>query len=66
MKLVPDSAEAQQWARELGMPFHQAVIETNGHNLSLVFSDLTVQAVEPGRAAFVVPDGGPDFKIPLP
>jgi hypothetical protein len=37
-----------------------------GHNLSLVFSDLTTQAVEPGRAPFVVPDGGPDFKIPLP
>lgn len=66
MKLVPDSVEARRWSRELGLPFHEAAIETNGHNLSLIFSDLTVQAVEPGRAPFVVPDGGPDFKIPLP
>ena len=66
MKLVPNSAEARRWSRELGLPFHEAAIETNGHNLSLVFSDLTVQAVEPGHAPFVVPDGGPDFKIPLP
>jgi hypothetical protein len=50
----------------LGLPFYEATIETNGHNLSLVFSDLTAQAVEPGRAPFVVPDGGRDFKIPLP
>ena len=66
MKLVPDSAEARRWSRELGLPFHEAAIETNGHNLSLVFSDLTVQAAEPGRAPFVVPAGGPDFKIPQP
>jgi hypothetical protein len=65
MKLLPDSAEARRWSRELGLPFHEATIETNGHNLSLVFSDLTMLAVEPGRARFVVPDGGPDFKIPL-
>lgn len=64
MKLVPDSAEAQRWSRELGVPFHEAVIETNGHNLSLVFSDLTVQTVDSGYAPFVVPDGGPDFKFP--
>lgn len=48
------------------MPFHEAVIETNGHNLSLVFSNLIVDVVEPGHAPFVVPNGGPDFKIPLP
>ena len=66
MKLVPDSAEAERWSRELGLPFHEAAIDTNGHNFSLVFSDLTLQTVEPGHAPFVVPDGGPDFKVPLP
>ena len=66
MKLVPDSAEAQRWSRELGLPFHEAVIETNGHNVSLIFSDLTSQTVQPGYAPFVVPESGPDFKIPLP
>jgi len=65
MKLVPHSAEAWQWSRDLGLPFHQAAIETNGHNLSLVFSDLTVHAVRPGYAPFTVPASGPDFKIPL-
>ena len=65
MKLVPDSAEAQRWSRELGLPFYEAAIETNGHNVSLIFSDLTVQTVQPGHAPFVVPESGPDFKIPL-
>ena len=35
----------------------------NGHTLPLVFSDLTVQTVNPGYAPFVVPDHGADFKI---
>jgi hypothetical protein len=66
MKLVPDSADAQRWSRELGLPFHEAIIRANGHNLSLVFSDLTVQTVDPGYAPFAVPDDGADFTIPLP
>jgi hypothetical protein len=66
MKLVPDSADARRWSRELELPFYEAAIETNGHKLSLVFSDLSVQTVQPGCTPFVVPDGGPDFKIPLP
>jgi hypothetical protein len=66
MRLVPDSADAQRWSRELGLPFHEVAIETNGHNLALIFSDLTVESVEPGWAPFVVPDGGPDAKVPLP
>ena len=65
MKLLPDSAEARRWSDELGIPFHEAVIEANGHNISLVFSDLTVQAIDPGYAPFTVPGGGPDFKIPM-
>jgi hypothetical protein len=63
MKLVPDSADSQRC--EGGIPFHEAIIGANGHNLSLVFSDLTVQTVTSGYAPFVVP-GGPDFKIPMP
>jgi hypothetical protein len=35
-----------------------------GHNLSLVFSDLSVDRVGRGYAPLVVPGGGPDFKIP--
>ncbi len=65
MKLVQGSADAARWSRELGIPFHEAIIETNGHNISLVFSDLTVNTAETGYAPFVIPNGGPDFKIPL-
>lgn len=65
MSLVPDSAEAGHWARETGLPFYEAVIEANAHRLSLVFSDLTVQTVQPGNAPFVVTESGPDFKVPL-
>lgn len=66
MRLVLDSADARRWSGELGLPFYQASIETNGHNISLVFSDLIVQTIDPGYAPFVVPDVGPDFKIPIP
>lgn len=65
MKLVPDSADARQWSRELGLRFREAVIEANSQILSLVFSDLTVQTVDPGYAPFVVADDGPDFNIPI-
>lgn len=66
MKLVHGSEDAARWSHELGIPFHEAAIETNGHNFSLVFSDLVVSTVDVGYAPYVVPDGGPDFKIPLP
>ena len=66
MKLLPQSVEADRWSSDLGLPFHEAIVETNGHDLSLVFSDLVVEVVEPGHAPFLVPRGGPDGKIPLP
>lgn len=66
MKLLHGSAEAARWSHELGIPFHEAAIETNGHNFSLVFSDLAVSTVDVGYAPYVVRGGGPDFKIPLP
>lgn len=65
MKLVWDSVDAERWSHELGVPFYEAAIETNGHNMSLVFSDLAVDTVDIGHAPFVVSAGGPDFKIPL-
>lgn len=45
MKLAADSADAARWSRELGVPFHEVDIQTNVQNISLVFSDLTVNAV---------------------
>jgi hypothetical protein len=66
MRLVPDSADAGRWSRELGLPFYEVVIEANAQKLSLVFSDLTVHTLNPGYTPFVVTDGGPDFKVPRP
>ena len=54
MKLVPDSVDAERWSHDLGIPFHEAAIETNGHNISLVFADLVVDTVDVGHAPFVV------------
>jgi hypothetical protein len=65
MKLLNDSPEAERWSRFLDLPFHEATIETNGHNIALVFSDLEVETVDVGYVPFAVAEGGPDFKIPL-
>jgi hypothetical protein len=64
-ELVSNSETARSWSNRLGIPFHEAQVETNGHNLSLVFSDLRVEKAIAGYAPFTV---GPPFwdgKIPL-
>lgn len=65
-RLVDDSARARHWSRALGLDFHEVTIATNGHNLTLVFSDLDVTEIDVGYSPFTVGPGGPDFKIPLP
>lgn len=64
-QVVAGSERAKTWSRKLGVEFHEVRIGTNGNNLTLVFSDLDVTQVEPGYRRFTVPDGGPDFRIPL-
>lgn len=54
MRLLDESETANRWARELSMPFYEAVIEANGHRIALVFSDLDVTTVRPGYAPFTV------------
>jgi hypothetical protein len=54
MTLIAESPEARRWADVLKVPFHEAAIETNGHNISSVFSDLAVDVIGPGHAPFVV------------
>lgn len=66
MSLVTESADADHWSRSLGIPFYEAVIETNGHNLSLVFADLVVDAIGGWHSPFVLPNDEPDFKVPSP
>ena len=65
MRLMPDSDETRSWSAQLGLPFHEVLIETNGHDITLVFSDLRVSTIPSGTAAFVVPPSGPDGKFPL-
>ena len=66
-QIVKHSEIAAKWSSALGVEFHQVHIETNAHDLTLVFSHLTLEAVEPGYTPYTVgPDGeGPNFKIPL-
>lgn len=51
--LVPDSPKAAGWSEAVGIPFHEAVVETNAHRIEVVFSDLEVTSVQPGYAPFV-------------
>jgi hypothetical protein len=60
MTLVEESTDAQQWSRDLSMPFYEATIETNAHIISLVFADLVVDAIGSGFSPFVVPARPPD------
>lgn len=63
--LVPSSETARSWSSKLGIPFHEAEVGTNGHNLNLVFSDLRVEKVTAGYAPFTVGSPFWDGKIPL-
>lgn len=60
ISLVEESTEAAEWADRLGIPFHEAVLETNGHHIELVFSDLVVTKIGPGFAPFAIPLEGSD------
>jgi hypothetical protein len=66
IQLVDPSPDAERWAEALGLSFHEVSIETNGHNINLVFSDLSVESATAGYTPFSVPESGPDWKIPLP
>ena len=48
MSLVEDSAQAQLWQERIGIPFFEAVIETEVHEIKLIFADLVVSEVEAG------------------
>ncbi|WP_329128907.1 hypothetical protein OG552_01650 [Streptomyces sp. NBC_01476] len=53
-KLLPESEATQRWSKALGIDFHEVHLETNAHNLTLLFSDLQVSEVTAGYAPFVV------------
>ncbi|MFE0099873.1 hypothetical protein [Streptomyces sp. NPDC059009] len=52
-KLLPESEATRRWSKALGIDFHEVSVETNAHNLTLLFSDLQVSEVPVGYAPFV-------------
>jgi hypothetical protein len=54
--VVPDSPAARTWGEAIGIDFNEVRIQTNAHDLSLVFSDLWVSQLPPGYAPYVVRD----------
>ncbi|MFE3450260.1 hypothetical protein ACFXJ8_15115 [Nonomuraea sp. NPDC059194] len=41
--LIADSPAARNWAAAIGIDFHEARIQTNAHDLTLIFSGLRVE-----------------------
>jgi hypothetical protein len=56
--LLTDSPTARQWATAIGIDFHEVRIQTNAHDLTLIFSDLQVQERPAGSQQ-------PDHKFPI-
>lgn len=54
MQLQPDSEETRRWSETVGIPFHEVLIQTNAHRITLVFSDLRVTPVDDGTWPFRV------------
>lgn len=64
-RVVSRSRRAKQWSRALDRPFHEVRIETNGHHLNLVFSEVDSVTVPTGYNPFTVGSSGPHHKFPL-
>jgi hypothetical protein len=56
---------ADRWAAEVGIPFHEVRIETNGHDLTLVFSELVVSEIGPDWTPFTTTPPTRDASITL-
>ncbi|MEV3907489.1 YxiG-like protein [Streptomyces canus] len=52
-KLLPPSDAARRWSHALGIDFHDVLIETDAHRLTLLFADLQVTEVPVGYTPFV-------------
>lgn len=50
--VVAESKSADRWAAALGIDFHEVRIETNAHDLTLVFSDLQTNELPADYAPF--------------
>jgi hypothetical protein len=64
-ELLAESELARTWSADLGIPFFEARVQTNGHNFRLVFSDLRLEPAPAGYRPFTVGTPFWDGKIPL-
>lgn len=55
-QVVEHSDRARRWCDAIGIDFHEAVIEANGHKIALVFSDLQVTPLRAGYTPYVLSD----------
>ncbi|GII55524.1 hypothetical protein Pth03_39130 [Planotetraspora thailandica] len=53
--VMAESTSADAWTAAIGIEFHEVRIQTNAHDLTLVFSDLDVSELPPGYTPFSVP-----------
>ncbi|GIG84508.1 YxiG-like protein [Planotetraspora kaengkrachanensis] len=58
--VMAESTTADSWAAAIGIEFHEVRIQTNAHDLSLVFSGLDVSELPPGYTPFSVPGEAAD------
>jgi hypothetical protein len=58
-RVVADSARARAWSEAPGTDFHEVHMESNAHDVTLVFADLTVTEVDVGYAPFVITEDEP-------
>ena len=50
---VENSELAREWSVELGKQMHEVLIETNGHNIGLIFHDLSVRELKESEEEWV-------------
>ena len=59
---MPPSSKAPSerctWADQLGIAFHEVLVEANSQTIGLVFSEATVAEVTPGYVPFIVAPRG--------
>jgi len=56
--VVKGSKGAARWADQLGIAFHEVLVEANSQAIGLVFSEVTVSEGTPGYAPFTVAASG--------
>ena len=56
--IVQGSSRAAYWADQLGLAFHEVVVEANAQAIGLVFAEVAVSEVIPGYAPFTVAAAG--------